>query len=296
MARFETALPSASTPGSSTSAPVAFTTEATVSASRIAIEIHEDLYGHIGQYLANGDYFHAVEESYKLVREKLREITGSEKASDVFNNSAANERHYKELFGKQKPSSAAEADFFRGIGYLHLGVQHLRNEKAHTPATPLDPNLAIHYVALASLAYDLITRYVSDDTISEIENLVLAKRRGYRSATAFYDDFENGRWLESLSLPVNIESSSVRKVLKKKWLKDADFTRSWDHSNLVLMQLELVAAELSADDIDDLLGRPTVDSHGNDQMAGMLQFLEYVDGRHPETLSAGARQWMADHS
>jgi hypothetical protein len=62
------------------------------------------------------------------------------------------------------------------------------------------------------------------------------------------------------------------------------------------MQLELVAAELSADDIDDLLGRPTVDSHGNDQMAGMLQFLEYVDGRHPETLSAGARQWMADHS
>jgi len=62
------------------------------------------------------------------------------------------------------------------------------------------------------------------------------------------------------------------------------------------MQLELVAAELTADDIDDLLARPTVDSHGNDQMAGMLQFLEYVDGNHPETLSAGARQWMADHS
>lgn len=296
VARFQAASPNTSTLGSSTSAPVAFTTEASVSANKIAIEIHEDIYAHISQYLANGDYFHAVEESYKLVRGKLREITGNEKASDVFNNSAANERHYKELFGKEKAASAAEADFFRGIGYLHLGVQHLRNEKAHTLATPMDPNLAIHYVALASLAYDLITRYVSDDTITEIENLVLAKRRAYRSATAFYNDFEDGKWLESLSLPVNIESASVRKVLKRKWLQDADFTRSWDHSNLVLMQLELVAAELTADDIDELLGRPTVDSHGNDQMAGMLQFLEYVEGNHPETLSAGARQWMADHS
>ncbi len=171
-------------------APVTFTTEASVTANKIQIEIHEDIYNHIGQYLATGDYFHAVEESYKLVREKLREITGKEKASDVFTNSAQSDAHYKALFGKAKPSTAAEADFFRGIGYLHLGVQHLRNEKAHTPATPMEPNLAIHYVSLASLAYDLITRYVSEDTISEIEEIVLAKRRGYRSASAFYRDFE----------------------------------------------------------------------------------------------------------
>ena len=118
-------------------APVTFTTEASVTANKIQIEIHGDIYNHIGQYLATGDYFHAVEESYKLVREKLREITGNEKASDVFTNSAQSDAHYKALFGKAKPSSAAEADFFRGIGYLHLGVQHLRNEKAHTPATPM---------------------------------------------------------------------------------------------------------------------------------------------------------------
>ena len=72
--------------------PAIFTTEATVSKNKIQIEIHEDIYNHIGQYLATGDYFHAVEESYKLVREKLREITGKEKASDVFNNSAQNTR------------------------------------------------------------------------------------------------------------------------------------------------------------------------------------------------------------
>jgi uncharacterized protein (TIGR02391 family) len=218
---------------------------------------HEDIYGHIGQYLTTGDYFHAVEESYKLVREKLRAITGKEKASDAFNNSAQNTSHYKALFGKATPASDAEADFFRGIGYLHLGVQHLRNEKAHTPAAPIDPNLAIHYISLASLAYDLITRHVGEDTIKEIEDFVLAKRRSYRSAAAFYRDFENGKWLKTLSLPVNIGSSSVRKVLKKKWLGNADFTRSWDHSNVVLMQLELVAVELTPADIDQLLDLPT---------------------------------------
>ena len=100
-------------------APAIFTTEATVSKNKIEIEIHEDIYAHIGQYLATGDYFHAVEESYKLVREKLREITGK--------------------------------------------------EKAHTPAAPLERKLAVHYISLASLSYDLITRYVSEETIRAIE-------------------------------------------------------------------------------------------------------------------------------
>jgi uncharacterized protein (TIGR02391 family) len=279
-------------PATSAAAPVSFTTEASVTANKIEIEIHEDIYGHIGQYLATGDYFHAVEESYKLVREKLREITGKEKASDAFNNSAQNTAHYEALFGKARPASDAEADFFRGIGYLHLGVQHLRNEKAHTPAAPIDPNLAIHYISLASLAYDLITRYVGEDTIKEIEDLVLAKRRRYRSAAAFYKDFENGKWLKTLSLPVNIESSSVRKVLKKKWLGDADFTRSWDHSNVVLMQLELVAVELTSADIDQLLDLPTRDSFGNDQEAGMLPFLEFIEQEHPDKLSPQTKRWI----
>ncbi|MEK8106517.1 TIGR02391 family protein [Micromonospora sp. M12] len=91
--------------------PAIFTTEATVSKNKIQIEIHGDIYNHIGQYLATGDYFHAVEESYKLVRGKLREITGKEKASDVFNNSAQNTAHYEALFGKATPSNDAEADF-----------------------------------------------------------------------------------------------------------------------------------------------------------------------------------------
>lgn len=123
--------------------PATLTTEATVTAKGIAIEIHEDIYDHIRQPLASGDYLHAVEESYKVVREKLRELTSSENATDVFSHSGQSDKHYEALFGKATPANIAEADFFRGIGYLHLGVQFLRNENAHTLATPIESNLAL---------------------------------------------------------------------------------------------------------------------------------------------------------
>lgn len=274
-------------------APVTFTTEATVTGSKIEIEIHEDIYGHIKPYLATGDYFHAVDESYKVVREKLRDLTAHEKSTDVFNENAQSNKHYAALFGKAKPANLVESNFFRGIGYLHLGVQFLRNEKAHTLAAPMEPNLALHYISLASLAYDLVTRYVSEETIQEVEHVVLTKKRSYRSASAFYRDFENGKWLQGLQLPAGLASTSVRKVLKNKWLDEADFTRSWDHSNVVLMQLELVVDELTEADIDRLLDLPTCDSYGNDQLAGMDQFLEFVQQNHPEKISMRASEWMA---
>jgi len=128
----------------------------------ISLQINKDIYGHIKQYLDIHDYFHAVDEAYKLVREKLREITGKEKATEVFNMNAENKGHYTQLFGKPDGATQAEKDFFRGVGYLNLTIQFLRNEKAHTPAAPIDPNLAIHYISLSSLAYDLITRSESD--------------------------------------------------------------------------------------------------------------------------------------
>ena len=124
----------------------------------ISLQINKVIYVHIKQYLDTEDYFHAVDEAYKLVREKLRNITGNEKATEVFNMNAESKKYFTQLFGKPDGATPAERDFFRGIGYLNLTIQFLRNEKSHTPATPLERNLAIHYVSLASLAYDLITR------------------------------------------------------------------------------------------------------------------------------------------
>jgi len=126
-------------------------TPAEVSENRVTIDIRLELYQHIEPFLGNRDYFHAVEESFKLVREKLRELTGSEKATDAFA-----EANYPMIFGFT-PTSEQDKDFFQGVKFLNMAIQYFRNEKAHTPAYSINQNLALHYIALASLAYDLIS-------------------------------------------------------------------------------------------------------------------------------------------
>lgn len=124
--------------------------------------IRPEIFNHIKQYLETGDHFHAVEEAYKLVRQKLRETTGCERASEAFNMNAENTKYWQQLFGQNPGKDTPEYDFCRGVGYLHLGIQFLRNEKAHKPANELDINLAMHYIVLASLAYELISRGVQE--------------------------------------------------------------------------------------------------------------------------------------
>lgn len=126
--------------------------QATFKDGNITILLQKDIFDHVQKLLNDGHYFNAVEEAYKIVRKKLKDVSGKEKATDAF--SASN---YEKIFGHQ-PTSDAESDFFEGTKFLHMAIQFLRNEKAHTPANNLDKNLAIHYIALASLAYDLISR------------------------------------------------------------------------------------------------------------------------------------------
>ncbi|MES2971405.1 MAG: TIGR02391 family protein [Patescibacteria group bacterium] len=133
-------------------------TFATATGDSITIEIRKEVYDHISNYLNNEDYFHAVEEAYKVVKEKLREISGKEKASDIFNMNAENNKHHENIFGETAEVGTPKSDFFRGVGYLNLAIQFLRNEKSHSLATQIDKNLAIHYISLASLSYDLISR------------------------------------------------------------------------------------------------------------------------------------------
>jgi len=126
--------------------------QATYKNGNINIELQKDIFDHVQKLLNDGHYFNAVEEAYKVVRKKLKEVSGREKATDAFNRI-----NYKKIFGHE-PRNEAEKDFFEGVKFLHMSIQFLRNEKSHTPARKLDKNLAIHYISLASLAYDLITR------------------------------------------------------------------------------------------------------------------------------------------
>jgi uncharacterized protein (TIGR02391 family) len=128
--------------------------EANFSDNTISIILQKEVFDHVKTLLNSGHYFNAVEESYKIVRAKLKSITGKEKAHEGFK-----EDNFEIIFG-HKPQNDTEKDFFEGVKFLHMAIQNLRNEKAHTPAKELDKNLAIHYIVLASLAYDLINRNV----------------------------------------------------------------------------------------------------------------------------------------
>ena len=129
--------------------------QATFKAGNINIVLQKDIFDHVQKLLNNGHYFNAVEEAYKVVRKKLKDISGRERATDAFSTT-----NYEKIFGHQ-PADEAEKDFFEGVKFLHMAIQFLRNEKAHTPARDLNKNLAIHYIALASLAYDLINRKIT---------------------------------------------------------------------------------------------------------------------------------------
>lgn len=120
--------------------------------NELKIELRSEIYNHVKSYLDNEDYFHAVEEGYKIVRRKLQELTGEEQAHKAFKK-----ENYLVILGHQ-PKDSVEKDFFEGIKFLNMAIQNFRNENAHDIAKPLSKNLAIHYLALTSLAYDLITR------------------------------------------------------------------------------------------------------------------------------------------
>ena len=118
---------------------------------RIKVQLHPEIYQHIKGYLENEQYFTAVEEAYKLVREKLTQLTGCERATDAFSGD-----NYERILG-HKPRDAREKDFFEGVKFLHMALQFFRNEKIHTPAQHLDENKAMQYLTLANLAFCLIS-------------------------------------------------------------------------------------------------------------------------------------------
>ena len=126
--------------------------EASIIDKNITIVLNEKIFAHVRRLLSNKHYSNAIEEAYKVVREKLKEITGEEKATHAFNKD-----NYHLLFGHDSINDA-EKDFFEGVKFLHMAIQMLRNQLAHTPAKEIDKNLAIHHIVLASLAYSLIDR------------------------------------------------------------------------------------------------------------------------------------------
>ena len=120
--------------------------------AEIELNIHPVIFSHIQKFFNDGHYATAVEEAYKITRQKLVGLTWKEKWHEAFN-----EKNYEIIFWKI-PQTEVEKNFCEWVKFLHLAIQNFRNEKAHTPAKELDKNKAIHYIYLASLSLYLIDK------------------------------------------------------------------------------------------------------------------------------------------
>lgn len=96
-----------------------------------------------------GSYAEAVEKSFKVVRGRLRSLTGFETGSDAFGT------------GRLRISGAAarwvEDDFNEAVKFLTMAIDRFRNEKAHTvDGNITEPVRAAEYLAMSSLAMHLL--------------------------------------------------------------------------------------------------------------------------------------------
>lgn len=94
---------------------------------------------------ASGAFAEAVEKSFKVVRDRLRDLTGYEKGSEAFGKGKLHIR------GAAAPH--VDSDFNDGAKFLMMAIDMFRNEKSHTSDAKItDPLRAEQYLLLSSLA------------------------------------------------------------------------------------------------------------------------------------------------
>lgn len=97
----------------------------------------------------SGHYPEAVELSFKIVRDRLRELTGYEKGSEAFGKG--------KLHVKGSIAPHVDVDFNAGVKFLTMAIDMFRNEKTHTAERGIDnPAKALQYLILSSLAMRLL--------------------------------------------------------------------------------------------------------------------------------------------
>lgn len=98
-----------------------------------------------------GEYPEAVEKGFKVVRDRLRDLTGHETGSEAFGKGNL---HIK---GAAAPN--VDKDFNEGVKFLTMAIDYFRNEKSHTSNAAIDdPQQAYEYLSLSSLAIHLLDR------------------------------------------------------------------------------------------------------------------------------------------
>lgn len=94
-------------------------------------------------------YPEAVEKSFKVVRDRLRELTTYETGSEAFGKGG--------LYIKGAAAENVDGDFQEAAKFLTMAIDQFRNEKSHTSDGKIeDPVRAYEYLALSSLAMHLL--------------------------------------------------------------------------------------------------------------------------------------------
>jgi uncharacterized protein (TIGR02391 family) len=116
----------------------------------IAIEsLHPEIYAKCRNLYEGGDYAEAVEKSFKLIRDRLRSLTGYETGSEAFGKG--------HLYVDGAAATHVDEDFQNGVKFLTMAIDRFRNEKSHTADVNIsDPIRAYEYLRLSSLAMHLL--------------------------------------------------------------------------------------------------------------------------------------------
>ena len=120
------------------------------SSDAISIDsLHPEIYAKCRKLYDGGDYAEAVEKSFKLVRDKLRALTGYETGSEAFGKG--------HLYIDGAAAAHVDEDFQNGVKFLTMAIDRFRNEKSHTADGNItDPIRAYEYLRLSSLAMHLL--------------------------------------------------------------------------------------------------------------------------------------------
>jgi uncharacterized protein (TIGR02391 family) len=111
--------------------------------------LHPDVISKCSGLYKPGSYAEAVEKSFKIVRDKLRTLTGYETGSDAFGRGKL---HIK---GAAAPN--VDDDFNAAAKFLMMAIDMFRNEKGHTSDAKIeDPIRAHQYLSMSSLALSLL--------------------------------------------------------------------------------------------------------------------------------------------
>jgi len=111
--------------------------------------LHPEIYSKCQELYTKAHYAEAVEKGFKVVRDRLRALTGYETGSEAFGKG--------KLHIKGATAPHVDEDFNEGVKFLTMAIDQFRNEKAHTSDAKIDdPIRAYEYLRLSSLGMNLL--------------------------------------------------------------------------------------------------------------------------------------------